>query len=373
MSGLASAFTTAVLAAVALAVGNGLARMLPGRVPGRRRPPIAGVGLLGAGIGARLAVELLNLPGGLVVLIASYGLLVAACLLNLTRPGTPVLLLGLVLMLAATVVNGGMPVSAHALDSMGLHPSASKLPGERHVEVERDQLRVLGDVVPLPLGGRPVSFGELIALVGLADVAFHAVGRRSARRRPASGPAQRLDPALVLEEPIEDDEPSVVVLGPVASERAAKPARSTRPKSKEPAAPSFWNDPFAADPFSVDPFLPEPASADQPAVDPARVEGRTTGRGRGGERAVRSPTAVADRSAVGADRSAVGADRSAVGADRPARAPQAQTRRAEPMRRADLRVPRSPRADAARAEAAWAEFTRAESAYVDQRNQPRWG
>jgi hypothetical protein len=359
MSGLASAFTTAVLAAVALAVGNGLARMLPGRVPGRRRPPIAGVGLLGAGIGARLAVELLNLPGGLVVLIASYGLLVAACLLNLTRPGTPVLLLGLVLMLAATVVNGGMPVSAHALDSMGLHPSASKLPGERHVEVERDQLRVLGDVVPLPLGGRPVSFGELIALVGLADVAFHAVGRRSARRRPASGPAQQLDPALVLEEPIEDDEPSVVVLGPVASERAAKPARSTRPKPKEPAAPSFWNDPFAADPFSVDPFLPEPASADQPAVDPADVEGRTTGRGRGGERAVRSPTAVADRSAVGADR--------------PARAPQAQTRRAEPMRRADMRAPRSPRADAARAEAAWAEFTRAESAYVDQRNQPRWG
>jgi hypothetical protein len=291
MSGLDSAGTTAVLVLLAIAVGSGLAQLLPGKLRGRRKPPIAGVGLLGAGIGARLAVELLDIPGGLIVLIASFGLLVAACVLNLTRAGTPVVTLGLVVMLAPTVVNGGMPVSADALRSMDMSAIDANLPGERHVEVEYDQLRVLGDVLPLPFGGRPVSFGELIALVGLADVAFHAVGRKTGRRRRTPrGPARRLDPILVLEEPIDDGEPSVVVLGPVSSRRASAPKRnnaaapqhSNRVPARRSAGQSFWSDPFSNDPFETDPFGTDPFGTDAFGTgafetDPTSVEESSPG------------------------------------------------------------------------------------------------
>jgi hypothetical protein len=219
MSGPAAALTTIGLVLLALAVGGACARVLPRRAAPRRRAPAVGVPLVAVGVVLRLGVEVVHVPGGLALLVASYGLLIGACLLNLARPGAPLVALGLLVMLGPTVVDGGMPVRASALRAMSVETTTAALPGERHVEVERDQVAVLGELVPLPLGGRPTSFGELIALVGLADLAFHAgwpAGIRQRRRSRRADDVERpLDPDLLLFEPppADDEPPTVVVLG----------------------------------------------------------------------------------------------------------------------------------------------------------------
>ena len=219
MSGFGSAATTALLVVVAVAIGALLGgHRGPRRAHARSRRTLEVVWApaLAVGIGLRLLVELLTVPGGVVLLLASYALLLAVCVKNLTWTGTPIVLLGLGLMVLPAVLDGGTPVSRDALSRMGHDNPPAALPGERHLEVERDQLRVLGDTLPLPLGGRPTSFGELILLVGVGDVAFNIAARRNGRRRSASsiaeGGADSLADLVVATDPLED-EPTVVVIG----------------------------------------------------------------------------------------------------------------------------------------------------------------
>jgi hypothetical protein len=232
MSGAAAALTTIGLILLALAVGGACARLLPRAATPRRRAPAAGLPLVAVGLALRLGVEVVHVPGGLALLVASYGLLIGACLLNLARPGASLVALGLLVMLAPTVVDGGMPVRPSALSAMGIDANAPALPGERHVEVERDQVPVLGELVPLPLGGRPTSFGELIALVGLADLAFNAgwpsatgARRRTGRRRGPHVDCPIDSDLIVVEPPPGEDEPPTVVLLGAAPGRSAAAGR----------------------------------------------------------------------------------------------------------------------------------------------------
>lgn len=171
------------LGLVVVAVAAGAFAGLVARASVRTRLParVALPGALAAGAALRLAVEAVDLPGGLALLIASYGLLMAGCLANLSWTGSGVVAFGLALMVAPTVINGGMPVDADALGSVGLEVRSAELPGERHVNQPGDGVDVLNDIVPVPGFGRVVSFGELIVLVGLADVASNVVARRFRR------------------------------------------------------------------------------------------------------------------------------------------------------------------------------------------------
>lgn len=169
------------LVAVALALGAlaGIANRsaVRTRAPKRVEWPAA----IAAGLALRLVVELVDIPGGVALLVASYGLLLAGCFKNFSWTGTGVVAVGLLLMLAPTVINGGMPVDADALASVGGDTETAALPGERHLAQPGDDLEILSDIVPVPFTGRVVSFGELIALVGLADVVTNVVARRHRR------------------------------------------------------------------------------------------------------------------------------------------------------------------------------------------------
>jgi len=186
----------ALLALLVLVVGlgAGLGRVSRGLVRARRPAHASWLGLAAAGLALRAAVEVADLPGGVALLIVSYGLLLAACLRNLAWTGVGIVAIGLGAMVVPTVLNGGMSVRASAVRSVGAFgleasdplPAGASLPGERHVETSEDRLPWLGDVVPVPGAGIVVSFGLLVALVGLGDVAFNATARQVRRRSPAA-------------------------------------------------------------------------------------------------------------------------------------------------------------------------------------------
>ena len=89
------------------------------------------------------------------------------------RLGCVVLVVGWLLNLIPIMLNGGMPVSADALERVGASKSMSVTEGHfsKHVPAGRDtRLSVLGDVIPLPVTASVVSIGDIILLAGIARV-----------------------------------------------------------------------------------------------------------------------------------------------------------------------------------------------------------
>lgn len=135
--------------------------------------------------------QLLSDDLAVLALAASLAVLLAFVAANAHLTGVVVIGCGLLLNLVALVVNNGMPVRGDALVAAGV-AEASELDtlsfaGPRHLETSTDVLGVLGDVVPIPLAGEVVSFGDLIIVVGAAD----AVRELARRRRPAWSAAER--------------------------------------------------------------------------------------------------------------------------------------------------------------------------------------
>jgi hypothetical protein len=123
---------------------------------------------------------------GVALLIASYGLLLVFVALNARYVGFVLMGVGFALNILVIGVNGGMPVSAHALRAAAPHVYAQSVArlraqagSKHHLERPGDRLTSLADVVGV---GRPVgevySPGDLIALAGLAVVGAEATGRR---------------------------------------------------------------------------------------------------------------------------------------------------------------------------------------------------
>ena len=115
------------------------------------------------------AVEASTTPRWLAVLFA--GVLAALfCVLNRGVPGLGLAGLGLGLNLLVIGLNGAMPVSVHALARAG-----ATLPGAlgvtHTVADQQTVLRPLGEVVPVPLPGRPEvdSVGNLLLAAGAAQ------------------------------------------------------------------------------------------------------------------------------------------------------------------------------------------------------------
>lgn len=149
--------------------------------------------------GATLAIVADRLDGDAAVRVAVAGqaLLVAGVLGNLHLVGAAVLALGLGLNLLTMVVDGGVPVRPAALVEAGVVDRAeldgATLAGPRHLEGDGDLLGVLGDAIPVPGAGTVVSFGDLIALAGIADVAGHAARPRRRRRQQTGDDAVMID------------------------------------------------------------------------------------------------------------------------------------------------------------------------------------
>lgn len=126
------------------------------------------------------AVEASTTPRWFAVLLAG-ALAALFCVLNHGMPGLGLAGLGLGLNLLVVGLNGAMPVSAHALARAG-----ATLPGALGVaHIVADQqtvLRPLGEVVPVPLPGRPEvdSVGNLLLAAGAAQ--FLLTGMLGAHR-----------------------------------------------------------------------------------------------------------------------------------------------------------------------------------------------
>jgi hypothetical protein len=149
------------------------------------------------------------------VSLSLAGLIVFA-LRNRALLGMSIVALGLGANLAVVVLNDGMPVRREALVSAGLASADEvdrvEISGVQRLERDSDRLVFLGDVIPLPETEQVLSFGDLVILVGLADVAANLL---LARRRPSAGADDRTD------------EPDAPPPAPVAPESGA-PARQRR-------------------------------------------------------------------------------------------------------------------------------------------------
>ena len=131
----------------------------------------------------------------------SYVVLFVFVMMNARRPGFVLLGVGFALNALVIGINGGMPVSEHALRSLAgdrADAAVARLESQgglrHHLATDDDLLRPIGDVIPIP---GPVSgvfsIGDLLALVGATWViaaATHGAGGRDGGRGRARGPGR---------------------------------------------------------------------------------------------------------------------------------------------------------------------------------------
>jgi len=116
------------------------------------------------------------------MLVASYVLLLTFLTVNRWIPGAAVMAIGLLMNLAVVAANGGMPVSAHAIEIAG-GSAADLVDGagaKHHVMFDEDVLTPLGDVIPIPPpAGVVLSIGDVLLYMGIAWFVFQVMRGRS--------------------------------------------------------------------------------------------------------------------------------------------------------------------------------------------------
>jgi hypothetical protein len=144
-------------------------------------------GVLFAGLGIQIAFEYYTLPRarwddlGFGLLLLSYVFILAFCGRNLVLRGMGIVMIGVACNAIAIAANQGMPVKI--LPSWSNSELAASTVKHQPQEPD-DNLIFLTDIIVLdsPLD-TVISFGDLILLVGICDVAYHASRRRKPRAR----------------------------------------------------------------------------------------------------------------------------------------------------------------------------------------------
>jgi hypothetical protein len=217
-----------VVLVVALAVGwlrgGSLDRL--GSVPLRAR------GLVVLALGVQLVGALVGGPFHPVGLAVSAGLVVAFLARNRGLRGTGLVALGLLANALVVGLNGAMPVRLEAAARAGTGVQSIVLGDSRHeLEGPGTRLRLLGDVIPVPLPVRPevVSVGDVLVAAGLGQlVALGMTGGAGSRREAGSAvgttPQGRQRRAL----------PPLPAWTSVASPSATRPAPPSRSAPTSP-------------------------------------------------------------------------------------------------------------------------------------------
>lgn len=143
---------------------------------------------------AGLALQAIPLPSGVgrpvgtAVLASSYGLLVAFAWMNRRLPALWLVIGGLLLNILVIAVNGGMPVSASALDTAGARVEGllSADTAKHHLMGPDDTLTPLADVIGIPPPiGAVISIGDVLLYAGVAALVVAVMlGRFGENRRP---------------------------------------------------------------------------------------------------------------------------------------------------------------------------------------------
>jgi hypothetical protein len=127
-------------------------------------------------------------PAETAILVGSYGLLIAFAWVNRRLPALWLVMAGLALNLLVIGVNGGMPVSASALDSAGARAEGLLGAGtaKHHLMGPGDTLTPLGDVIGIPPPvGAVISIGDVLLYAGVAILVIAVMlGRSGENRRP---------------------------------------------------------------------------------------------------------------------------------------------------------------------------------------------
>ena len=174
--------------ALALVIGLVAGFVRGGRLSALARTRLQTLPLLVAALVCGVLVDTVDLPrpGVWAVVGLLAGLAFAAR--NLHVVGMAVVGVGLALNLLPVAVNGAMPVRSDALVEAGMVAEADLdrvvLDGAREIAGPDTRLDFLGDILPISLTGQVLSFGDLIMLVGLADVVANLMLQRRARRLP---------------------------------------------------------------------------------------------------------------------------------------------------------------------------------------------
>jgi hypothetical protein len=185
-------------------------------------------GLLVVGVAVPVLVNRADPSRGVALVVLSLGALIAFTLRNRALTGMSIVAIGLCANLAVVLLNDGMPVRRDALVAAGLASADEvdrvEIAGVQRLEQDGDVLLFLADVIPLPETNQVLSFGDLVILAGLADVAANLLlarrretaspARPSQRPRdkPARAPVSR-ERAIPEFEPIVLDEPTHVLVG----------------------------------------------------------------------------------------------------------------------------------------------------------------
>jgi hypothetical protein len=139
-----------------------------------------------------LALQFVTGPGStvpLVCLYLSFALLIVFTIKNIRVFGFPVILAGVLCNLLVIGINGGMPVSKHALRSSGQGQFLGDLENnpypKHHLATDADLLRYLGDAIPVPSPvEQAISVGDILTYGGVGVVIVGAM-RKPRRREPA--------------------------------------------------------------------------------------------------------------------------------------------------------------------------------------------
>jgi hypothetical protein len=165
-----------------------------GRLASIARTRIRHPELLAVAIGASLFVDYTE--SGPSAAIAVLGLMggLAFAVVNLHLAGMTVIAVGIALNLIPIALNGAMPVRPEALVEAEM-VTRDELPrvslnGARELSDDSTRLAFLGDTFPVRWTNQVVSIGDLVMMVGLADVVANMMIRRRRRRlHPSTLPA----------------------------------------------------------------------------------------------------------------------------------------------------------------------------------------
>ncbi len=150
-----------------------------------------GIALAGLALqGVSLASDI-GRSAGAALLVGSYALLLLFAWTNRRLPALWLVMAGLVLNILVIGVNGGMPVSASALETAGA--SAEGLLGEgtakHHLMGPEDRLTSLGDVIGIPPPiGAVISIGDVLLYAGVAILVVAVMLGRFDEDPPATAP-----------------------------------------------------------------------------------------------------------------------------------------------------------------------------------------
>lgn len=191
-----------VLTVLAVLVGLVVGFLRRGRLARVGHAPVRAKTLLLLGVVIPALADRFTREVAVPLVVFALAALFVFALANVRLVGMSVMAVGILANLLATFLNHGMPVRQDALVAAGLATSEEvarvELDGARRLEEPTHRLRILGDIIPLEETGQVLSFGDLVILVGLADITANLTLRR--RRRAAEEPDEDELPAEALDE-----------------------------------------------------------------------------------------------------------------------------------------------------------------------------